>query len=139
MIPVHCRVKHDPDAGQYGDCVRACVASIMEIDAEAVPHFFHDDCNGDIGMDRVRAWLREQGLAPFFASFDGSHPMADILAMQKMQNPDVHYMLFGATDGGDHVVVCHNGKVAHNPSWYPTPIVGPGAHGVWTIMVIARP
>ena len=138
MIPVHCRVKHAPDEGTYGDCLRACVASIMEVDAEAVPHFFHDDCDGQTGIDRMRVWLDDQGLSPFFTSFDGGHPLDDVLAIQAAQNPGVHYLLFGRTEGGDHVVVCKGDKVAHNPAWYPTPIVAAGTHGFWTIMVIAR-
>lgn len=138
MTPVHCTVKHEPENGTYGDCVRACVASVLNMDSTDVPHFFEDNCSGEAGMDRIRKFLALMKLAPFFASFDGSYGLSDILEVQRMQNPGVHYILFGATDGGDHVVVCHNGRVVHNPAWYPTPLVGPGSHGHWTIMVIAR-
>jgi hypothetical protein len=138
MQPVFCRVRHDPEAGTYGDCLRACVASILEIDAETVPHFFEDDCDGATGMDRLRKWLGTQGLAPFAASFDASASLDEILGFQADQNPGVHYLLFGRTEGGDHVVVAQGDKVVHNPEWYPSRLVAAGSHGYWTVMVLAR-
>ena len=40
MIPVYSTVPHKPEEGLYGDCHRACVASVLELPSEAVPHFF---------------------------------------------------------------------------------------------------
>jgi hypothetical protein len=138
MIPVHCRVKHDPENGTYGDCLRACVATIMEMDAEQVPHFFHDNCDGETAMHRLREWSRQYGVGPFTAHFSGDIPMADVLAMQAQQNGGVPYMLFGSTESGNHVVVCRNDKVVHDPAWYSSPLVKAGAHGHWSVMVLAR-
>lgn len=138
MIPAICRIKHDPDAGTFGDCLRACVASILELDADDVPHFFHDGCDGETGTQRMREWLSERQLAPFFIQYDGHHSLDEILELQGAQNPDVHYLLYGRTADEDHVVVARGDKVVHNPSWYPTPLVGCGSHGLWTMMVIVR-
>lgn len=138
MTPVLCRVKDDPDNGSYGDCVRACVASILNMDGDAVPHFFHDNCSGRVGNDRIAAFLRPLGFAPFLVNYPGDITRDDILDMMAVMNSNVYYMLFGRTENGDHVVVCKGGKQVHNPSWIGSPLIAAGEHGFWTVMVIAR-
>jgi hypothetical protein len=67
MKPVDMIVKHDPANGQWGDCTRACIASIFELPAHEVPHFCEggDEPVGEHGMlpweQRLRAWLAERG------------------------------------------------------------------------------
>lgn len=138
MIPTVCHVLHDPDAGTFGDCMRACVASILELDTGDVPHFYHDGCDGETGIVRMREWLNGRQLAPFFIQYAGEHALSEILELQGTQNPGIHYMLFGRTDDGDHVVVAKDDQVVHDPNWCPSPLVGCGSHGLWTIMVIVR-
>lgn len=41
--------------GERGNCVQACVASLLELPLEAVPHFLLDE-NGE--LDEHRAWKR---------------------------------------------------------------------------------
>ena len=50
-------VKHDPENGLYGDCYRACVACLLNLEVDQVPHFYHDGCNSEIGDKRCREWL----------------------------------------------------------------------------------
>lgn len=38
MKPVDQEFLHDPANGQHGDCLRACVASLIEVPAAEVPH-----------------------------------------------------------------------------------------------------
>lgn len=132
MQPVHCRTRHDPPHS-YGDCVRACVASLLELPPEDVPHVYHDNCDGPEGMRRMREWLRERGYGLFASNYDGV-PLSEMLSFMGELNPDVHYMLFGGTgDGGDHVVICHGDKIVHNPAWYGCSLVGPASTGYWQI------
>ncbi len=139
MTPVVCRVKHSPDEGMYGDCVRACVASIMDMDAEQVPHFHHDNPGGVVANARMREWLAGQGYQPFTMHFDPSMSLASILETNGVLNPDTYYMLFGGVEGGgDHVIVCRGGKIVHDPSWYNSAMVRPASYGYWSITVIAR-
>ena len=138
MIPVVCQVKHDPDAGTYGDCIRACVASILELTPDQVPHFVHDNCAPVEANRRLREFLATLGYAPFVMGFEGSDTLDDVLTHMREQNPNVIYMLFGRTDCGDHVIVCRGGEVAHDPAWYSSPLIGPGSSGYWAVMVIAR-
>jgi hypothetical protein len=68
---------HDPDKGTIGDCWRACIASILGVPAEEVPHFLK------LELEELKAswitltveWLRERGYslirldsAPFWVS-----------------------------------------------------------------------
>lgn len=139
MIPVVCRVKHDADVGTYGDCVRACVASIMELDAEAVPHFYHDNCDGGTGFDRINAFVGQHGLATFTTAYSGDDTLAELLATMGEQNPTAVYMLFGRTaSGGSHVVVCRGGQIVHDPAWSRSPLIAPTSAGCWIVMVLAR-
>lgn len=139
MTPAFCRVKHDPDAGTYGDCLRACVASLLDLDAEKVPHFYHDNCDPYEGNRRLREFLRPLGFAPWFIGFDGSITLAELLELMGEQNPDSHYVLYGRdTSGGDHVVVCRGDKIVHNPAWFGCSLVGPTSTGYWVTLVIAR-
>lgn len=138
MIPVNCRVKHDPDAGTYGDCIRACIASVLELDAEAVPHFAHDNPDENELWSRIRAWLRLSQLSPFIIQYPPM-PLAELLIVMGQINPDAHYLLFGGTaSGNDHVVVCHGGELAHNPAWYGGSIVAPTSLDMWQVVVLTR-
>lgn len=138
MIPVHCIVKHDPENGQYADCFRACVASLLEMKAEEVPHFLHDNCPGPVAFRRLREFLRPMGLAPFMAHYDGEYNSMIVRSDMETMNPGVHYLLFGSTIDGDHVVVCKDRDIVHNPAWDGGYINGPGSHGCWSVMVLAR-
>lgn len=137
MIPVHCRVKHDPENGKYGDCVRACIASILELDAEKVPHFYDAGRTGEEAIPLIRDWLATMDLAAFFSSYPGEIPLDDLLAFQEAQNPQCIYMLFGSTVSGDHVAIYEGGKFIHDAAWYRLPLIGPPSNGMWSIMVIA--
>lgn len=137
MREVFCRVKHDPPR-TYGDCVRACVATILDLDAEDVPHFYHDNPTGEVGMERMREWLAGRGLAPFVTGLPPD-PLSEILEHMGEFNPGVPYMLYGSTaDGGDHVVVGIGGKIVHNPAWYGCSITGPSSAGHWQVVVLCR-
>lgn len=138
MTPVVCRVKHDPEAGTYGDCLRACVATILDLDAEAVPHFFHDNCDGAQAQIRVRKYLAKLGYAPMFSNWPGEVSLTELQEFMASQNPGVVCVLFGSTVEGDHAVVCRDGKTVHNPAWFPHPIIGPNSAGWWQVMVVAR-
>jgi len=134
MTPVFCTVKQDPENGLYGDCVRACVASILDMKSEDVPHFYHDG-DGDAAFDRMRAWLADHGRIP--AYFPISEKI-DPFAYMADKYADVEYMLFHSTVDGDHCIVGRNDKIAHNPAWFRTAITGAHSQGVWIVIILAR-
>lgn len=137
MTPVTCRVSHKPPE-QYGDCLRACIASIMDRDAETVPNFADGGVDAITAWQLVRSWLAPQGLSVFITNYP-PEPLDDLLAMMQESNPDCHYILFGNTaEGMAHCVVGKGGKIVHNPAWVGCSIVGPLSEGAWSVWVIAR-
>lgn len=138
MKPVHCRVLHDPENGKYGDCLRACIASLLELDADDVPHFHHDDPGGEEANRRMYEFLEGRGYVPFWSFFDGGASLDEILNAMQVHNFDVYYLLYHKTMSEmDHVVICKGGVVDFNPAWYPTTVAGPNSSGAWGVMVIA--
>lgn len=138
-----CRVKHQPP-DSYGDCLRACVATVLDLDAEQVPHFADCGASADEALAHARRWLGERGLTVACFAFPGSEPLSDVMEYMGAMNNGVTWLLFGSTakrgasDGGDHVNVCRGGVVAHDPAWVPTSIKTPTSAGIWQIWVICR-
>lgn len=138
MTPVHCRVSHDPERDKYGDCLRACIASLLDLEdkPESVPHFAHDNAHPEIVRQRMDEYLSTYDLCSWWTSYPPDVPREELLSAL---GNGVHYMLFGETaSGGDHVVICKDGAVVHDPAWYPTSLVRGGKHGCWSVVVLAR-
>jgi hypothetical protein len=109
----------------------------MDLDAEAVPHFFAE--NDPERANRVMVdWLAEHRLVPFYSLYAGDAPLDDILEIMGEQNPTAHYILFGNVPDGKHAVVCRGGKVVHDPNWFHVPMIAGTADDYWTILVLAR-
>lgn len=138
MTPTHCRVKHDPANGTYGDCLRACVATILDRPPETVPHFADAGVGSEEAYQAMRDWMGPQGLAPFIIAYPGDIERADLLEMMRLLNPASAYILFGNTGSGDHCVVCVGGQIVHNPAWYGGTITGPLSNGTWQVLVVGR-
>lgn len=130
-----CKVKHDPQNGTYGDCLRACVATVLGHD---VPHFFEDGCDGETGIQRLREYLKTINLVPLIFSIPGETSKDSVFKFMGVQNPNVTYMLFCKCEGEDHVVVCRDDAVLFNPAWTPYPVSGVGSSGVWVVMVFTN-
>lgn len=122
MNPRICTVKHNPPES-YGDCVRACIATLL--DRDDVPHVFkgadiRQEKNMMAAWAELRKWMAEH--KKFLALF----PAEDHVDFMLSNNPDVPYILWCHTsDGNDHTVLCKNGKVIHDPAWYRSEIIGP--------------
>ncbi len=130
MTPVLCRVKTDSAVNTYGDCLRACICSLLHLDPQDVPHFFEDGCEFRVAMIRLRDWLSSRRLGVFVTFFDASASVEFVFDHMKVENPDQHYLLCSK----DHVVVCENDKVVHDPAWYRTALETPDE--VWIVMVL---
>jgi len=122
MTPTVCQVKHDPP-NTYGDCLRACICTIFDLDPPAVPHFAWDNPDGDTLIARLRAYLAGRSMQPMWVMFSGSQ--SDVLDHMGEVNGGVTYLLFN----DKHVVVCKGGKVGHDPAWDARPMSEP-ADGV---------
>jgi len=135
MIKVSCQVSHDPEKGTYGDCLRACIATMLEKPSNDVPHFYHDGCDGNEGNKRLQEYLKTQNLIACYQYFE-SAPVDEVKQHMKVLNPEVVYLLMGSTATGDHIVICKNDEVLHNPNWGGQPIIKPTSLGVTVVMVL---
>jgi len=126
MIPVFGRIKHEPPV--MGDCFRACVASILELDYDQVPHFLQgEDGYNPLWFTDFEKWLRPMGLEPV------------LLGGVDCANPDSNTAYFGY---GYHIVTGKSprfseGEVLHSVVHRDTKLVHdpfPGGTGVKTIV-----
>ncbi len=139
MTPQICLVQTNEKAGTFGDCMRACVASLLDLDVNTVPHFAYDNCDGVELFNRVREFVGPHGYLPFQMIVDGSHDLETVFSYMEKMNTGIHYMLFCQSGGGDHVVICKNDRLVHDPAWIKYEITGPHSNGYWCAMVLARP
>lgn len=95
MKPVDQTVFGDPG----GDCFRACVASLLELDLDQVPHFAARDWPRSLEL-----WLAERGLCDVWICWtpDGWVP------------PGPH-IRGGQCSRGSHAVVAVGAEIVHDP------------------------
>lgn len=63
MTPIKQTIMHDPKNGKYGNCLQACLASILDLTLDNVPHFAdNDNKNWLIDMNE---WLFQRNLYYF--------------------------------------------------------------------------
>ena len=111
MKPVMQEFEHNPLEGKYGDCQRACVASLLELPIESVPHLY--DAEDGAKMYAMWAdWYKANGVQSVSFGFDQIP-----LEFMKSVNPNIHYILGGVNrDGIGHSVIAYNDEVVHDPS-----------------------
>lgn len=108
MIPIDQTIV---DAGR-GDCVRACVASILEVPITAVPNF--SDAPEGLFHSVYRATLHGYG----WIVCDAAHPKG--VALWYGRGIDGHFVASVPSrniEGGTHAVIINeDGLVVHDPS-----------------------
>jgi hypothetical protein len=108
VTPVDMALKHDPANGVWGDCMRSCVASILDLPREAVPHFYEGGCEPHIFDQRVGEFLAQHGLIEV--------TLLPAYARQQMRHTPCYHLIYGGTVRGTyHAVVGLNGVVVHDP------------------------
>lgn len=134
MTPVMRSIPHDPSNGLYGDCHRACIASLLDLPLEEVPHFAHDNPSGEVFWDRQSVFLDSHGLAGVNVAFVEGTTREHLRRYCRTNCPGVYCILGGTSPlGVDHSVVACDGDVVHDPSGHPPEeaIVGPCGDGVY--------
>ncbi len=145
MKPQMMLCDHDPKNGSWGDCHRAAIASLLELDAADVPHFYHgcDVDGGKTGEEahaEVNRWLYDNyQLREISMIFTGDTPLVDVLSTIDNLNPGLHFILGGRSNSGcGHSVVCAGGEIIHDPSPKKSGIIGPMNDGLWWVTFLAR-
>jgi hypothetical protein len=133
MIPVRTQNKHEPANGEWGDCLRASLASILEVPIDEVPHFMDGGPSaGDLDA-AMAGWLELRGLGQVVIHAPGE--LAAILKNLETVAPEAFYLLGGTSRNGlEHCVVGCGGAIAHDPS--DAGIVGPLSNGHYRIVFL---
>lgn len=135
---------HDAADGTVGDCFRACIATILGLPREDVPHFVKlgtaddgTDIRDDDGQPRwanlTQAWLAERGLTFYYWDIGEAAPAANRIE----QSAYPHIILSGPSPRGPfpHAIVGDNetGEPVHDP--HPS---RDGILGCDSVFIIAR-
>lgn len=129
MTPHDQLVLHDPDdPHRMGDCLRAAVASLLDLDPADVPHFVQEgyhagdtDNDGTAWYDLLRGFLRSRG-------YDILWPVADDADEYRRWSALDHCIVTGPSPRGpfSHSVVGRlDGTVVHDPHPSRDGIAGP--------------
>lgn len=103
----------DDAPGARSDCFRACVASVLELARDEVPHFFdYEEPSADAGLAVLEEWLRRRSLSFTILILPAPLP-ADLRYFVRG-----HYIQCGRVFGGEtvHAVVGAGGEQVHDPN-----------------------
>lgn len=121
-----------------GDCMRAVIASLLELTPSEVPHFF-EDRDAEKGWSRVAEFLADHDLAYVETQF-APVPMDEFVAMLAGFFRNAFLMVGGFASAENHVVIYRNGLMVHDPSWFNRGLSGPvridGVPSHWSIGMI---
>lgn len=131
MKPVFQTVQHNPERGEFGDCFRAMIASALELPIEAVPHFYHDGCDGATCRNRVNAFLRTVNLA-FINIADAptwmrEHGIAGLM----------HELIGETLHESSHSMLAVDGELVHDP--FPNGLPMKRIDNNWGLFIVLDP
>jgi hypothetical protein len=101
VIPVAMSCPQSPP-DSYGDCFRACVASVLEVGSHRVPHF--TDGDDPQWWAKFAAWCEERGLYAY-------EQLAALFTP-----PGYHVAIGENARGADHSVVMLGRELAYDPA-----------------------
>ena len=108
MTPVDQEFVHQPEQGRHGDCMRACIASLLDLPRDAVPNFAQMDADGEGNFWLLLAdFCRQHGYS--FVTMQGRFVWADDAIYHVISGPSP------PINGGHHAVVGRNGQVFFDP------------------------
>ena len=117
MIPVDQEIMHDPDNKQYGDCWKACVASVLELSLKDVPHF--TDNFEEHSHDPIKEYLRFMVKHGFLVMSIQMPVGKNGLVSHPVLTDDEHpyYFIIGKSPrcSDDHICVGYQQGLVHDP------------------------
>lgn len=133
MTPVKQEFIHKPEIGQYGDCQRAVIASLMDLPMSEVPHFLRD-AKGEPSAfwEGLQKFLKTHGCAYFTV------PARCGAAFYGLDD-GVYHEISGPSPRGNgvfHAVVGLDGQVVFDPHPDGTGLAGDPAE--WTFSYLVK-
>ena len=113
-------LEHKPDEGQNGDCLRTCIACLLDKLPAEVPHFMEGYKVGNLTLpyyEKVNQYLMNYGLVFTDIPVTGEKTLKQILAWAGVHTSGSRYMLTGTSElGFGHIVICKGDRIEHDPS-----------------------
>lgn len=113
MTPLKQTILHDPENGQYGNCMQAAIASLFDLHIEQVPHFGDGlgDDEGEKQQAQIIKWLQN--------SMDDSYGIIGFSITDKhhkgwcefLEHSTGYHLISGWTARGTYHVVVGKGGV----------------------------
>ncbi|MDW3181758.1 hypothetical protein [Roseobacter sp.] len=145
MVRQKQRIRHNPARGKFGDCYRTCVAMVMGLDPEDVPHFCDGNPEDVSGLSSLRDWLQPQGFGVFQNIYTADTSFDQLMHSLSALSPGVPVIVTGlGAREVNHCVVAIDGEVFCDPSSGKAskePFLGPAVSDGeewWWIEVICR-
>jgi hypothetical protein len=115
---------------EEGNCLAACVASILELDLADVPNFCAGQSDGS-WLRKLADWLAEQGMCSVHASFVDGDPgvvpapedLATMRAWMKLRRIGFAIVSGYTTRGLSHSTVWFDGEIVHDPHPSKDPLI----------------
>lgn len=124
------------------DCLNACIASLLDLPYEAVPHFYQGLTPGEPVPVQVERWMWDwfAGLGLFLIDFPmEAHDQDSIMEAMDTHHHGLHYMVVGQNRRGqDHVVICKDCKQVWNPTGKTQRLSYPLESSVYHILMIGK-
>ena len=140
MIPVMQTIPHKPDESLIGNCYPSCVASLLEVSIDEVPHFYEDvkpnEMLPDWKIKEVDDWFVSRGIPRVLIWHNYEFwKYEDFMDYMQELNPNTYYILSAKSiTGVAHAVICLGNEIVHNPNGKE--IVGPLDDGAWGFEII---
>lgn len=143
MKPQLQKHRFNDGSGVVGDCHRTCIAMMLNMDRDDVPHFmadvpYHTDAQHPLQVAAAQAeqaWLAQFGLTALSLPYSGEAPLEQLLDQIRMTGNGAPVLL-GCTSGNgvNHSVVVWEGQI-YNPNGDGGIIAGPMADGYWWLTI----
>ena len=135
---------HDPENGVFGDCYRTCLAGMLGMERDDVPHWVQT-MDPNLWETEVQPkydkWLAERGLQELAIPVHTAE-LLEILEFQKSRSsqPTIAMLVGKSKTGCNHVVLVRDGKIIHDPAINDSGIIGPCDDGFyWLTWLIPAP
>ena len=113
--------RHAPDEGLIGDCWRTCIACILGLKPQQVPHFVEQAVNAGRKTDGYHVELANEWLAKRGFGIISIALRADAPSIAFSMTPGIHYILGGSGSAGLGVHHCVVGEGHFQTAWDPSP------------------
>ena len=128
---------HDPDNGVFGDCYRTCLAAMLGMPRDSVPHWVKT-MEPALWESKVQPkydkWLAKKGLQELAIPVQDAG-LENILEWQNTRTrmPTIAMLTGQSGTGCNHVVLVSGGKIIHDPGQNDPGIIGPSGDGFYWV------